>query len=231
MHHILRRCGLSWFFSQRPSDRLRAQTGQSFQRDEFVGQEPQAPAPAALRRGRAGQRDQPRLVRPIQLAFVDPARRLRVQGRFKAFLDKAAAHALDAAHMHPDRLRHLHVGPARPTVRSVRQQKHPRMAQRARRGFAPRDQAIQFSSLLSRERHTVALVHGDLLTSTARRLAPISPHRKRDRALDRLAEDAEDRAAQAHQFGVVAVARIGEIDGQVHADRRRAVGEHDHALG
>lgn len=57
------------------------------------------------------------------------------------------------------------------------------MTQRARRGFAPRDQTIPFSPLLSRQRHTGALVHAPLLTSRDRRLAPINPHRKRDRAL------------------------------------------------
>src|SRR4051812_25413586 len=68
------------FFPQHLAHRLVAQVGDDLQRHHLLGQQPKRPALLAHRRIRAGQSNQPRLLRPTQFARIDTRARLAQRG-------------------------------------------------------------------------------------------------------------------------------------------------------
>src|SRR5215218_6259606 len=120
MHHIRRRCGRSAFFFERPAHRLVRDRVGVAQLDHAARQQAQRPAPASLRRRRAGQGDEVRLLLAVEPARVDPrAATIRAERGGQALLHEAPPQALHGGHPDPDRFRDPLVGPARPTHRRV----------------------------------------------------------------------------------------------------------------
>jgi len=167
MHHICRRCGLRTFLPQHLAHRLVAQVGNNLQGHHLPGQEPQRPALLARRRVRTGKCNQPRLLRPVQLARINPLARLGQQGCLQPVLDKALAHPLKSAHADPQRFRDRPIRPAWSRLGRIRSQQNPRMGQLASVRLATRNHPIKRVSLLPRQRHPIPLGHP--------RLPPLSP--------------------------------------------------------
>jgi hypothetical protein len=96
-------------------------------------QQLQRPPRTALRRGAAGQRGQPGLLRPVQLAVL-AARRLAARQRgVQPLLDEVLPHPVDGREAGVERAHDLPVLPARPRLALVRLQQDPRPRRRARR--------------------------------------------------------------------------------------------------
>src|SRR6478609_2946995 len=159
MHHIRRKCGLSAFFFKRLAHRLVTEFRHDLQFHHPFGQQPQCPTPPALRRPRAGQSQQLRLLRAVHLACVNPWARLGPQRRLQPVLDKALPHPPNRAHTDPHGFGNSGIRPVRAAFGRVRLQQHTRVYQPARGCFAPRDHVTERLSLLRRQRHPVPLPH------------------------------------------------------------------------
>src|SRR3954453_4864379 len=155
MHHIRRKCGLSAFFFKRLAHRLVTEFRHDLQFHHPFGQEPQCPTPPALRRPRAGQSQQLRLLRAVQLARVNPWARPGQQRRLQPVLDKALPHPPNRAHTDPHGFGNSGIRPVRSAFGRVPLQQHPRVYQPARGCFAPRDHVTERLSLLRRQRPPV----------------------------------------------------------------------------
>jgi len=86
------------------------------ERDEAVGQQAGAPASVSLRRCAAGQRDQVRLTRPIELGGIRPLGRARVERQVEPLLHEEQAEAAYRARAHVQRPGDLLIRPAGATL-------------------------------------------------------------------------------------------------------------------
>jgi hypothetical protein len=157
MHHIFLKYGLSAFFERLPH-RLVRECVNVFQLDHPPGQEPQGPSRLTLGWGGAGQRDQLRLLLPVELGRIDAlAAAIRAQRRRQTLLDKPPPQALDGGKTNLQRLGNALVRPARPRRGLVRLEQDLRVPEPAHIGLAPRQQPPEFLPLLTRQRHPIAL--------------------------------------------------------------------------
>src|SRR5215204_135560 len=160
MHHIRRRCGRSALFFERPAHRLVRERVGVAQLDHAARQQAQRPAPASLRRRRAGQGDQVRLLLAVEPARVDPrAAAIRAERGGQALLHEAPPQALHGGHPDPDRSCDPLVGPARPTHRRVSLEQDLRVLEPAHVRLAARQQRRELIALRRRQRHSIPL-HG-----------------------------------------------------------------------
>jgi hypothetical protein len=160
MHHIRRRCGRSAFFFERPAHRLVRDRVGVAQLDHAARQQAQRPAPASLRRRRAGQGDEVRLLLAVEPARVGTrAAAIRAERGGQALLHEAPPQALHGGHPDPDRFCDPLVGPARPTHRRVGLEQDLRVLEPAHVRLAARQQRRKLFALRRRQRHTVPL-HG-----------------------------------------------------------------------
>ena len=122
------------------------------------GQEPQRPSRLPVGRSGAGQRDQMRLLLPVELGGVDPlAAAIRAQRRRQAFLDKPPPQALHGGKTNLQRLGNALVRPARPRRGLVRLEQNLRVPEPTDIGLAPRQQPPKLLTLLSPQGHPIAL--------------------------------------------------------------------------
>jgi hypothetical protein len=158
MHHGLLSHGLISFF-QRPPDRLVRDLLDDLQLDQLVRQQPQRPACLALRRFATDDREQSRLLLPVELPSVFTAGRTTVQGGLHALLDALPPHPRHRRLAHLHRLGDSLVHPARSARLRVRLQEDPRMGQLPRRGRPGCDQPFQGRPFVIGQRHHVSFVH------------------------------------------------------------------------
>jgi hypothetical protein len=122
------------------------------------GQEPQRPSRLPIGRSGAGQRDQMRLLLPVELSRVDAlAATIRAQRCRQALLDKAPPQTLHSGETNLQRLGNTLVHPARPSLSLVRLEQNLRMLELTDVGLAPCKQSPKLLAFLARQRHPVAL--------------------------------------------------------------------------
>ena len=105
------------------------------ERDAAVGQQAGAPARVSLRRCAAGQRDQVRLTRPIELGGIRPLGRARVERQGEPLLHEEQAEAAHRARAHVQRPGDLLIRPAGATRRDISLEQDARVRYLARRRF------------------------------------------------------------------------------------------------
>jgi hypothetical protein len=161
MHHIFLRCGWRAFFFKGLAHGLVGERVDIGQLDHVLGQKPQRPARLSVRRSRAGQRDQVRLLCTIKLSLVEArSRAVGSQGRLQALLDKALTQSLDGGDTRVKGVRDALVRPARPAFGLIRLEQHLGVLETAHIRLAPGQQTLKLLALLSGERHTILLGHG-----------------------------------------------------------------------
>src|SRR4051794_17791225 len=161
MHHIFLRCGWRAFFFKCLAHSLVGERVDVGQFDHALRQQAQRPAGAFVGRRRAGQRDQVRLLRAVELALVEArSRAVGSQGRLQALLDKALTQALDGGDTRVKGVRDARVRPAGPAFGLIRLEQHLGVLETAHIRLAPGQQTVKLLTLLSGERHAILLGHG-----------------------------------------------------------------------
>jgi hypothetical protein len=137
------------------------------QLDHPACQQAQRPAPASLRRGRAGQGNQMSLLFAVELARTDPlAATIGAERGGQALLHEAPPQPLHGGHPDADRFGDTLIRPARPARRRIRLEQNLRVLELAHVRLAARQQSPQLPALRLRQRHPI------LLHRTLPRLAP-----------------------------------------------------------
>ena len=182
-----------------------------FQLHELVAEEPQRPARIALRRCRAGQRNQLRLPRTVQLPRLAIDLLATLQRRFKPLLHAALAHPFHGGGSNPQNRRDIRVGASAILPILVCQQQDVRVLPAMRRRF-PVHNPGQLRSLLRAQPHPVSLpafrFHG--LPPSARSARP-SRHAP---APTQLRPAMADRSSQRTSGSLVVCIRRHTISGQ-----------------
>ena len=161
MHHIFLRCGWRAFFFKGLAHSLVGERVDVGQFDHALRQQAQRPAGAFVGRRRAGQRDQVRLLRAVELALVEArSRAVGSQGRLQALLDKALTQSLDGGDTRVKGVRDVRVRPAGPAFGLIRLEQHLGVLETTHIRLAPGQQTVKLLALLSGERHAVLLGHG-----------------------------------------------------------------------
>ncbi len=157
MTRYWRRCGLSAFFERALDCRVAGPLDDA-QFDHFALQKTQAPARVALRRLRAGERDQSCLRRPVEyLAHRRPGPRLAAQHGLEAFLHKLLARPMNRRRIGSERLDDAAVAPALAGFRYVPLQEDARLGQNLRPVLALTHHRLQTLALLRLEPHHITL--------------------------------------------------------------------------
>ena len=154
MHQHCLRPRLQIVFFWRLANCLFVNTVNDFQFDELVAEEPPRPPRMALRRCRAGQRNQLRLPRTVQLPRLAIDLLATLHRRLKALLHAALAHPFHGGGTNPQNRRDIRVGASAILPILVCQQQDVRVLPAIRSRF-PVHNPGQLRSLLRAQPHPV----------------------------------------------------------------------------